>query len=75
MTIPTALRRSTSSAWTRRTHQAIAAEFGDGEWLAEAVAEFHERDLMVELDGQYLSLALPKNRLYLMRMSAIGGLP
>jgi ribosomal peptide maturation radical SAM protein 1 len=44
-----------------RTHEAIAAKFGEGEWLAAALAEFHGRDLMVHMDDQYLSLALPKN--------------
>jgi ribosomal peptide maturation radical SAM protein 1 len=44
-----------------KTHEAIAAKFGEGEWLAAALAEFHGRDLMVHMDDQYLSLALPKN--------------
>lgn len=44
-----------------RTGGAIAAEFGGSDWLAAALAEFRERDLTIELDGQYLSLALPKN--------------
>jgi len=44
-----------------RTHEAIAARFGEGEWLTASLAEFRERDLMVFLDDQYLSLALPKN--------------
>jgi len=44
-----------------KTHHAISAEFGGSDWLTAALAEFRERDLMIELDGQYLSLALPKN--------------
>ena len=44
-----------------KTQPAIATRFGEGEWLAAALTEFCERDLMVYLDDQYLSLALPKN--------------
>lgn len=44
-----------------KTHHAIAAEFGESDWLAASLAGFREHDLMVQLDGQYLSLALPKN--------------
>jgi ribosomal peptide maturation radical SAM protein 1 len=44
-----------------RTGHAITTEFGEGDWLPSALAAFRERDLMIELDGQYLSLALPKN--------------
>jgi ribosomal peptide maturation radical SAM protein 1 len=44
-----------------KTPEAIAAEFGGDEWLEAALAEFRGRDLMVRLDDQYLSLALPKN--------------
>lgn len=44
-----------------KTHQAIETQFGDAAWLPQALIEFRDRDLMVELDGQYLSLALPKN--------------
>jgi ribosomal peptide maturation radical SAM protein 1 len=44
-----------------KTPSAVATEFGDSDWLDASLAEFRERDLMVELDGQYLSLALPKN--------------
>jgi ribosomal peptide maturation radical SAM protein 1 len=44
-----------------RTQQAVATRFGEGEWLTAALTEFCERDLMVHLDDQYLSLALPRN--------------
>jgi len=44
-----------------RTDHAISAEFGEAPWLAAALAEFCRRDLMVALDGQHLSLALPRN--------------
>jgi hypothetical protein len=44
-----------------QTDHAIKTEFGETDWLTPALAEFRQRDLMIELDGQYLSLALPKN--------------
>jgi ribosomal peptide maturation radical SAM protein 1 len=44
-----------------RTELAITAEFGHIDWLASALAEFCERGLMIRLDDQYLSLALPKH--------------
>ena len=44
-----------------KTDPAIHAEFGQADWLAPALAEFRARDLMVRLDDQYLSLALPNN--------------
>ena len=44
-----------------KTDPAIHAEFGRADWLAPALAEFRARDLMVRLDDQYLSLALPNN--------------
>jgi hypothetical protein len=44
-----------------KTDHAIKTEFGETDWLTPALAEFRQRDLMIELDGQYLSLALPKN--------------
>jgi len=39
----------------------IAARFDDASWIDEALEEFVQRDLMIYLDGQYLSLALPEN--------------
>jgi ribosomal peptide maturation radical SAM protein 1 len=44
-----------------KTDQAIQTEFGEADWLAPALAEFRARDLMVRLDEQHLSLALPIN--------------
>jgi len=44
-----------------RTDHAIESEFGDAGWVTPALAEFRKQDLMVRLDDQYLSLALPKN--------------
>jgi ribosomal peptide maturation radical SAM protein 1 len=44
-----------------RSWHAITAEFGESDWLEPALAEFRARDLMIELDGQHLSLALPRN--------------
>ena len=40
----------------RRSRPSSAKRLAGG-----ALAEFRERDLMIEMDGQYLSLALPKN--------------
>jgi hypothetical protein len=44
-----------------RTPKEIAARFDGAPWPEEALGEFLERDLMVQLDGRYLSLALPSN--------------
>ena len=44
-----------------RSSHAIAAEFGESDWLEPTLAEFRSHDLMIELDGQHLSLALPRN--------------
>jgi ribosomal peptide maturation radical SAM protein 1 len=44
-----------------KTPQAIAAKFGANGWVPGALEEFRARDLMVALDDQYLSLALPQN--------------
>jgi len=44
-----------------KNDHAIAAEFGESDWLAPTLAQFCEHDLMIRLDGQYLSLALPSN--------------
>jgi len=38
-----------------------SAKFDGDEWVDAALADFCEEDLMVKLDDQYLSLALPKN--------------
>jgi hypothetical protein len=44
-----------------RTDHAITAEFGSNDWVGAALADFRRHDLMIRLDGQHLSLALPKN--------------
>jgi ribosomal peptide maturation radical SAM protein 1 len=44
-----------------RTRKEIDARFDGAGWTDEALGEFLERDLMVNLDGRYLSLALPEN--------------
>jgi hypothetical protein len=44
-----------------RSPKELAARFEDAPWVEEALGEFLERDLMVHLDGRYLSLALPSN--------------
>ncbi len=44
-----------------RSPKEIAARFEDAPWVEEALGEFLERDLMIHLDGRYISLALPSN--------------
>jgi len=44
-----------------RSPAAITTQFGGEAWIDGALAEFRERDLMIEMDGQHLSLALPMN--------------
>ncbi len=48
-----------------RTPRDISANIGSGPgsetWIQEALDEFVSRDLMLFLDGRYLSLALPEN--------------
>ena len=44
-----------------RTPKEIAARFDDATGWRTALGDFVERDLMVHLDGRYLSLALPEN--------------
>jgi len=45
-----------------RTPRDIASNFGPAAWVEEALQRFVEKDLMLFLDGRYLSLALPENR-------------
>ncbi len=45
-----------------RTPRDISANFGDDPWVEGALKDFVEKDLMLFLDGRYLSLALPENR-------------
>ena len=44
-----------------RTPRDIAAAMGTQAWVQEALDDFVRKDLMVFLDGRYLSLALPQN--------------
>lgn len=44
-----------------RTPRDIASQFGNGAWVAGALEDFVSKDLMLFLDGRYLSLALPEN--------------
>jgi ribosomal peptide maturation radical SAM protein 1 len=44
-----------------RSPKEIGARFEGAPWVEEALGEFVERDLMIQLDGRYLSLALPSN--------------
>jgi ribosomal peptide maturation radical SAM protein 1 len=44
-----------------RTRKEIDARFDGAAWTEEALGDFLQRDLMVHLDGRYLSLALPEN--------------
>lgn len=39
----------------------IATRFKDEDWVDSALKEFVEQDLIIFLDGRYLSLALPEN--------------
>jgi ribosomal peptide maturation radical SAM protein 1 len=45
-----------------RTPKDISANFGADSWVDAALRDFVEKDLMLFLDGRYLSLALPENR-------------
>src|SRR5262249_43610141 len=45
-----------------RTPRDISANFGTDSWAEAALKDFIEKDLMLFLDGRYLSLALPENR-------------
>jgi ribosomal peptide maturation radical SAM protein 1 len=45
-----------------RTPRDIASNFGPAAWVEETLQRFVEKDLMLFLDGRYLSLALPENR-------------
>jgi len=44
-----------------RTARDIAAAIGNDPWVKQALQDFVAKDLMVFLDGRYLSLALPQN--------------
>jgi ribosomal peptide maturation radical SAM protein 1 len=45
-----------------RTPKDIEANFGNDAWIQEALNDFVSKDLMLAVDGRYLSLALPENR-------------
>jgi ribosomal peptide maturation radical SAM protein 1 len=44
-----------------RTRRDLAARFGEDPWVQETLEGFLDRDLMLFMDGRYLSLALPEN--------------
>jgi ribosomal peptide maturation radical SAM protein 1 len=44
-----------------RTPRDIAAVFGNDPWIEDALKDFVNKELMLHLDGRYLSLALPEN--------------
>jgi ribosomal peptide maturation radical SAM protein 1 len=44
-----------------RTPRDIATAMGSEPWVQEALDDFVKKDLMLSLDGRYLSLALPAN--------------
>lgn len=44
-----------------RSRKELDARFEAAPWLEEALGEFVSLDLMIHLDGRYLSLALPEN--------------
>jgi ribosomal peptide maturation radical SAM protein 1 len=44
-----------------RTPGDLASRFGSEGWIEAALREFLERELVIFLDGRYLSLALPEN--------------
>lgn len=47
-----------------RSRKEIQAKFEDAAWIESSLTEFLERDYMVQLDGRYLSLALPANQYF-----------
>ncbi|HJT52686.1 MAG TPA: RiPP maturation radical SAM C-methyltransferase [Candidatus Angelobacter sp.] len=47
-----------------RTPRDISANFGNDAWIQDALKDFVSKDLMLALDGRYLSLALPENRYF-----------
>jgi hypothetical protein len=46
----------------QRREGLFEAYAGDEKWLEATLAEMLDRDVMVELDGRYLALALPENK-------------
>ncbi|MGE5321448.1 MAG: RiPP maturation radical SAM C-methyltransferase [Actinomycetota bacterium] len=47
-----------------RTPRDISARFGEEPWIEESLNDFVSKDLMLAIDGRYLSLALPENRYF-----------
>ena len=47
-----------------RTPRDISGRFGDEPWIEESLNDFVGKDLMLAIDGRYLSLALPENRYF-----------
>ena len=47
-----------------RTPRDIAAKFGSEPWVQSTLDEFVRKDLVLHLDGRYLSLALPENQYF-----------
>ncbi|HKT48781.1 MAG TPA: RiPP maturation radical SAM C-methyltransferase, partial [Candidatus Angelobacter sp.] len=45
-----------------RTPRDIEANLGNDAWIQESLNDFVSKDLMLAVDGRYLSLALPENR-------------
>ncbi len=45
-----------------RTPRDVGAAFGNGAWVQAALDDFVSKDLVLFMDGRYLSLALPENR-------------
>jgi ribosomal peptide maturation radical SAM protein 1 len=45
-----------------RSPRDIAAAFGRDAWIEQALSDFVAKDVILFLDGRYLSLALPQNR-------------
>jgi ribosomal peptide maturation radical SAM protein 1 len=45
-----------------RTWRDIESAFGDAAWVRPALDEFVSKELVLHMDGRYLSLALPQNR-------------
>jgi ribosomal peptide maturation radical SAM protein 1 len=54
-----------------RTMQQLHRQFGPEPWIEAALAEFLSLDLMLFLDGRYLSLALPENPDFDLSLNAI----
>jgi ribosomal peptide maturation radical SAM protein 1 len=47
-----------------RTPRDVSGRFGSEPWVRDTLNDFVSKDLMLFLDGRYLSLALPENRYF-----------